>query len=91
MGLEGRVVRMEGFVSDDKAGGWYLTRLVIFCCAADVAVERVKMIGQPAPPRDQWIRVTGTWVEDTGKGPSDPARLDAETVAQISAPKDPYD
>lgn len=46
MGLKGQAVRLEGFVSTDEEGGWYLTALVIFCCAADVVVERVKITGR---------------------------------------------
>lgn len=90
MGLKGQVVRLEGFVSTDQDGGWYVTQLVIFCCAADVAVERVKVVGQPAPPRDRWVRVTGTWVEGTGGDPSDPAQLSADQVVEIPAPANPY-
>lgn len=90
MDLAGQVVRMEGFVSTDKEGSWYLTRLVIYCCAADVSVERVKIIGQPAPPRDQWIRVTGTWVQGTGAVRSDPAQLTASRLVRIPTPKNPY-
>jgi uncharacterized repeat protein (TIGR03943 family) len=90
MGLAGQTVRMEGFVSMDKAGNWYLTRLVIFCCAADALVDRVQMVGQPAPPRDQWVRVTGTWVEGTGTDASEPAQLVAQQVVKIPAPGNPY-
>jgi len=90
MGLAGQTVRMDGFVSTDKAGNWYLTRLVIFCCAADALVERVQIVGQPAPPRDQWVRVTGSWVEGTGTDTSEPAQARAQQVIDIPAPKNPY-
>lgn len=90
MGLRGRPVRMDGFVSADEDGGWYVTQLVIFCCAADVAVERVEIVGQPAPPRDQWVTVTGTWVEGTGGSSSEVARLAAAEVVHIPAPEAPY-
>lgn len=90
MGLAGRAVRMEGFVSLDRKGNWYLTRLVIFCCAADAVVQRVEMVGAPAPPRNQWVRVTGTWVEGTGTVSSPVAQLAAEQVADIPEPKNPY-
>lgn len=97
MSLTGSQVELEGFVSADQQGGWYVTNLVIFCCAADVAVERVKVVGQPAPPRDQWVRVTGVWVDGTGRwvaetgpDPSNPASVTADEVVHIPTPKDPY-
>lgn len=97
MSLAGSQVELEGFVSVDKQGGWYVTNLVIFCCAADVAVERIKVVGQPSPPRDQWVRVTGTWVNgsgrwvnDAGPDPSNPASVTADAVDDIPTPKDPY-
>ncbi|HUS20503.1 MAG TPA: TIGR03943 family protein [Aeromicrobium sp.] len=97
MSLTGSRVELEGFVSADQQGGWYVTNLVIYCCAADVAVERVKIIGQPSPPRNQWVRVsgvwvegTGTWIKGTGPDPADPASVSANEVVDIPTPKDPY-
>ena len=90
MGLAGQPVHLEGFVSTDPEGHWYVTSLVLFCCAADVAVERVQVTGQPAPPRDQWVRVSGTWVEGTGRSRGNPAEIDASAVVEIPTPADPY-
>ena len=90
MGLRNQVVRMDGFVSTDKTGNWYVSTLVIFCCAADAVVERVKVVGQPAEPRNEWVRVTGTWIEGTGTGSSNPAALQTSEVVRIPTPKDPY-
>lgn len=97
MSLTDSEVELEGFVSADRQGGWYVTNLVIFCCAADVAVERVKVVGQPAPPRNQWVRVTGTWVKGSGRwvegkgpDPSNPASVTATEVVDIPTPKDAY-
>lgn len=97
MALADSEVELEGFVSTDKQGGWYVTNLVIFCCAADVAVERIKVAGQPAPARDQWVRVTGTWIKGTGRwvkgtgpDPSNPATMTAAKIVDIPTPKDPY-
>lgn len=97
MSLAGSEVELEGFVSSDRQGGWYVTNLVIFCCAADVAVERVKVVGQPSPPRDQWVRVIGTWVGGSGRwaggtspDPSNPASVTATDVVHIPTPEDPY-
>lgn len=90
MGLAGRVVQMDGFVSADPDGGWYLTRLEIYCCAADAVVERVKVIGQPAPPRNQWVRTTGSWVTGTGADLKTAAQIRATDVTRIPTPEDTY-
>jgi uncharacterized repeat protein (TIGR03943 family) len=90
MGLTGRTVQMDGFVSSAPDGGWYLTRLEIYCCAADAVVEHVAVEDQPAPPRDAWVRVTGTWVPGTGGEYGGPARLSAEAVVRIKTPDNPY-
>jgi uncharacterized repeat protein (TIGR03943 family) len=90
MGLTNQPVELEGFVSRDKAGDWYVTTLVIFCCAADVAVERVKVVGPESPPRDQWVRVTGTWVEGTGRNRETPAQIAVDQLVEIPTPADTY-
>jgi uncharacterized repeat protein (TIGR03943 family) len=90
MGLTGRSVRIDGFVSSAPDGGWYLTRLEIYCCAADAVVERVEVDGATAPPRDSWVRVTGTWQPDTGGDDGSIARLTAAGVVRIPTPENPY-
>lgn len=90
MGIAGQPVTMTGFVSGDSDDGWYLTRLEIFCCAADAVVMRVRISGREAPPRDQWVQVTGTWVEGTGRDPDSPATLEAEQVIEVDAPRKVY-
>lgn len=90
-GLAGTDVSLRGFVSTDDDGNWYVSDLVIFCCAADVQVQRVKVTGAVAPPRDQWVEVTGAWVEGTGADPeADPAEIQAAGVVEIEEPADPY-
>ncbi|MFT4265033.1 MAG: TIGR03943 family protein [Nocardioides sp.] len=88
MQLTGVPLTMDGFVSG-TGDAWYLTRLVIFCCAADAVVERVEIRGAPAPARNRWVRVTGTWVPQTGRNGTDPV-LEASEVTRIPTPKDPY-
>jgi uncharacterized repeat protein (TIGR03943 family) len=90
MGIRGREVTMTGFVSHDKGGGWYVTMLDIGCCAADAVVSRVRVTGHEAPPRDQWLEVTGTWVEGTGAGAGAPATLDADQVVETNPPREVY-
>jgi uncharacterized repeat protein (TIGR03943 family) len=60
--IEGRTVRMTGFVTPADGGdGWYLTRLMLSCCAADAQSVKVRVYGPAALPADTWVTVTGTW------------------------------
>lgn len=90
MGIAGKRVRMSGFVSSGKDGDWFVTMLEISCCAADALVARVRVSGHDAPPRDQWVEVTGTWLEGTGQEAGVPATLLAERVVEIAAPRQVY-
>ncbi|MFD8381448.1 TIGR03943 family putative permease subunit [Streptomyces sp. NPDC059679] len=89
--LKGHTVRLTGFVTPGRHGTWYVSRLVISCCAADAQVRKVRVHGDAAPPADAWVNVTGTW-HPTGKIGTDDASpaLDATTVTRVPAPKDPY-
>lgn len=89
MGISGRQVTLRGFVSHDNAGDWYVTMLDIGCCAADATVSRVMVTGHDAPPRDQWLEVTGTWMEGTGVRRV-PATVRADRVVEIDPPRDVY-
>ncbi|WP_450165072.1 TIGR03943 family putative permease subunit [Streptomyces albicerus] len=90
--LKGRTVRLTGFVTRDDGGVWYVARLLVACCAADVQALKVEIRGADAPAADTWVTVTGTW-RPTGKPGSEAARpvLDAASVQRISAPSDPYE
>ncbi|MFF5854553.1 TIGR03943 family putative permease subunit [Streptomyces sp. NPDC012751] len=60
--VAGRTVRLTGFVTPaGEAGGWYLTRIVFSCCAADSQTVKVRVYGGRTPPADAWLAVTGTW------------------------------
>ncbi|MFF3765480.1 TIGR03943 family putative permease subunit [Streptomyces sp. NPDC001922] len=89
--LEDRRVRLTGFVTPGKGGVWYLTRLVLSCCAADSRSVKVEMRGLPEPPADSWVSVTGTWRPSGTPGtPSARAALDADDVEHIAQPANPY-
>jgi uncharacterized repeat protein (TIGR03943 family) len=89
--MKGRTVRLTGFVTPGSGGTWYLSRLVVTCCAADAQVLKVEMRGATAPPADAWVTATGRW-RPAGKVGTDAARaaLDASDVTRIAEPKDPY-
>lgn len=90
MGIAGRRLTMSGFVSNGNDGEWFLTRLEISCCAADARVTRVRISGPQSPPRDQWVEVTGTWLEGTGRETGVPAALVAEHIVEIDSPSEVY-
>ncbi|MDX3230075.1 TIGR03943 family putative permease subunit [Streptomyces sp. ME19-01-6] len=90
--LQGHTVRLTGFVTPGRHGTWYVSRLIISCCAADAQVRKVRVHGASAPPpADAWVTVTGTW-HPTGKVGTDDASpaLDATAVRRVPTPQDPY-
>jgi uncharacterized repeat protein (TIGR03943 family) len=89
--VQGRTVRLTGFVTPDKDGGWYLTRIVFTCCAADSQTVKVRMYGTEAPPADTWLAVTGTWhpVGTLGTRTAQ-AALDVREAHPIAQPVNAY-
>ncbi|MEU6918226.1 TIGR03943 family putative permease subunit [Streptomyces olindensis] len=91
--LRGRTVRLTGFVTRDGDGTWYVTRLLVSCCAADATTARAEVRGADAPPEDTWVTVTGTWRPEGAPG-SDaawPPVVDAASVRQVAQPDNPYE
>ncbi|MEU0383770.1 TIGR03943 family putative permease subunit [Streptomyces chartreusis] len=91
--LTGRTVRLTGFVTRDADGTWYVTRLLVSCCAADAGTARAEVRGAAAPPVDTWITVTGTWHPEGGLGSAAawPPVLDATSVRRVPQPDNPYE
>ncbi|MFI1966219.1 TIGR03943 family putative permease subunit [Streptomyces pathocidini] len=89
--LKGRTVRMTGFVTPGEDGGWYLTRLVLSCCAADAQSVKVRMHGAEAPQANSWVTVTGSW-RPVGEVGTDSARaaLDVAGMRRVPQPANPY-
>ncbi|WP_420313438.1 TIGR03943 family putative permease subunit [Streptomyces sp. YS-B37] len=94
--LKGRTLRLTGFVTHGSHGTWYVTRLLVTCCAADATISKVEIHGDEAdgaPQTDSWVAVTGVWIPK-GKLGTDgawPPVLKATTVTQVKEPADPYD
>jgi uncharacterized repeat protein (TIGR03943 family) len=60
--VRSRLVQLTGFVTPAEDGdGWYLTRIIFTCCAADSQTVKIRVYGTEAPPADTWLAVTGTW------------------------------
>ncbi|MFJ3230969.1 TIGR03943 family putative permease subunit [Streptomyces sp. NPDC086787] len=86
--IKGRGVRLTGFASPaGRGGGWYLTRIIFTCCAADSQTVKVRVYGSPAPPANTWLAVTGTWHPRGALGTrSAEAALDTHRLEPISQP-----
>jgi uncharacterized repeat protein (TIGR03943 family) len=91
--LTGHPVTLTGFVTPKTEGGWYLTRFVITCCAADSRTYLVEVLGTgDTPVTNSWQQVTGTYApaeHDLPGGPT--ARIAATSVNPIDQPQDPYE
>ncbi|MGV9942541.1 TIGR03943 family putative permease subunit [Streptomyces sp. NPDC003401] len=88
--VQGRTVRMTGFVTPAD-GGWYLTRIMLSCCAADAQSVKVRVYGVAAPEADTWVTVTGTWHAQGTLGTSSAAvALDGRTVTEVERPVNGY-
>jgi uncharacterized repeat protein (TIGR03943 family) len=83
-------VRLTGFVTPSAdAQGFRIARYQIACCAADAVASVVRVTGASGsrPARDQWVTVTGTFNRAADGVPE----LRATSLAEISAPADPYE
>lgn len=89
--MKGRSFQLTGFVTPDKNGVWYVTRIGVTCCVADATAFMVEARGPAAPPKNQWITVTGTWAEPTKRTDGDVAVLTVETIKPVTAPANPYE
>ncbi|MGV9424372.1 TIGR03943 family putative permease subunit [Streptomyces sp. NPDC003656] len=90
--LKGRAVRLTGFVTPGGAdGGWYLTRIIFTCCAADSQTVKLRMYGSDAPPANTWLSVTGTWHPTGTLGTrSAAAALDVHETRPMAQPINAY-
>ncbi|WHT20920.1 TIGR03943 family protein [Crossiella sp. CA-258035] len=94
--LNGRDVRLTGFMYRDK-GVNYLVRMVIGCCAADAQPMKVRLDGPRVPelkeiPADSWLELTGrvqpgTATEANAYTPA----FDVSEIKPISAPAEQYE
>ena len=90
--IRGRSVLLTGFVTPDKRGdGWYLTRIMISCCAADAQSVKVRVYGAQALSANTWVSVKGTWHPHGTLGTkSAEAALDALAVRKVARPVNAY-
>lgn len=89
--LEGRTVEMVGFVTPGEDGAdWYLTRMMLNCCAADGQAVKIEVQGVEAPPENSWVTVTGTWVDNGTNPRTDLPAVAVESLEPADEPRNPY-
>ncbi|GGS76176.1 TIGR03943 family putative permease subunit [Streptomyces cinerochromogenes] len=90
--IKNRAVRLTGFVTPaGEDGGWYLTRIIFSCCAADSQTVKVRVYGSEAPPADTWLAVTGTWHPRGTLGTrTAEAALDVRDARPVAPPVNAY-
>ena len=94
--LVGRQVELTGFVTANPAGGWWLTRLQLLCCAADAFASKIEPVNLPAEavtlPENTWVTVLGEWVPGGGTGTENSIPLlQVRTINEVLVPENPYD
>lgn len=94
--LEGRQVTLTGFLTGAPGGGWYLTRMVVTCCAADAQPIKVGLTGTlpDGAAADRWVQVIGTYSTQTAKDPVNDATIPYLTVTSsqpVAVPAQPYE
>jgi uncharacterized repeat protein (TIGR03943 family) len=89
--MKGRNFQLTGFVTPGKNGTWYVSRIGLTCCVADGTAFMVEVRGQAAPPKNQWVTVTGEWAEPTKRADGDVAALTVTGVRNVTPPANQYE
>jgi uncharacterized repeat protein (TIGR03943 family) len=93
--LNGRQVRLLGFVVHGDHGVTYLARLVMACCAADATPMKVRLEGRSglaALPQDGWFEVRGQLVPGSARSGSGFApTFTVSDLHPVPAPTEPYE
>ncbi|MFZ8925405.1 MAG: TIGR03943 family putative permease subunit [Candidatus Nanopelagicales bacterium] len=90
--LVDRTVEMTGFVTPDPAGGWWISRMAVACCAADAIASKVKVLDAPDLPADTWVTITGRWVPGGGtKTDTAIPLIEVIDLVEVPQPRNPYE
>lgn len=90
--LAGHTVQLTGFVTvSDDGSIWWVTRMVLSCCAADAVPVLIEVQGGPAPDKDSWVTVRGTYTTYAGAKEAGAAVIAATSVQQVDQPAEPYE
>lgn len=90
--LAGRKVLLTGFVVREK-GEVYVARIAIFCCAADSAPMKVKLVGADLSrfPVDQWIETVVELLPGQAEEGSFVPTATVADVKPVPEPENPYE
>jgi uncharacterized repeat protein (TIGR03943 family) len=94
--MRGRTIRLTGFLTPRPAGGFYLTRILLSCCAADGRPIKVGLDGElpPGLKADDWIQAEGHYTarQDRNKATRETIVFLTVTGAHpVRAPAEPYE
>ncbi len=94
--VDGRPVRLVGFVSDtEQPGGFLLSRFLLNCCAADARAVSVVALSPEVPALDSWVEVVGTYEPRPGADPgapsAEPPQLRVTSITPVEQPEAPYE
>ena len=93
--LNGRQVRLAGFIVHGAGGSTYLGRLVMRCCAADVTPVTVRLEGRRGLselPQDSWFEVRGQVVPGSARSRTRfTPTLTVSDLHPIPVPSEPYE
>jgi uncharacterized repeat protein (TIGR03943 family) len=93
--LSGRHVQLTGFLTAAPGGGWYLTRMLVTCCAADAQPIKVGLAGDvPGAHADAWVTVVGDYTTRTATDTVNGATIPFLTVVSAqptTQPANPYE
>lgn len=93
--LNGRQVRLLGFVVHGDHDATYLGRLVIACCAADATPLKVRLEGRnglASLPQDGWFEVRGQLVPGSARSNSRyTPTLTISDLHPVPTPTEPYE
>jgi uncharacterized repeat protein (TIGR03943 family) len=94
--MSGRRIQISGFLIAAPHGGWYLTRMILTCCAADARPIKVALTGQVPDglKADGWLQVVGRYSDKVDKDPVNGETipyLDVEVAQALTAPAEQYE
>jgi uncharacterized repeat protein (TIGR03943 family) len=94
--LSNRRIELSGFLTAAPDGSWFLTRMILTCCAADARPIKVALTGEVPDglSADGWLRVVGRYSPQTVKDPVNGERIPfftVETAEAIPAPAEQYE
>ncbi|MFG2196656.1 TIGR03943 family putative permease subunit [Streptomyces sp. NPDC048639] len=94
--LDNRRISLRGFITVDRSGRPYLTRMVLNCCAADAQPVKIGLSGRTPPvlQPDTWLEVSGSYTGRRGKDPINGGVIpfiDVDRARPVPAPGDPYE